>query len=599
MNGTGHNRPTAPVLLTVVVVVAVLRLAQDLFIPLALAILLTFLLSPIVARLQHWYLNRLIAVILSLCLALALIIGVGTVIFGQFSDLGHQLPQYELHLREHIAHLRGFMRGGISDSLDAVDRLTSQIERLSPPTGLPGGVQKVEIVQPRASLVDIAKDLVGPLLKPLGWALAVMVLVAFMLLRLPDLRERLIRLLGPRNLQATTLALDDAAARVSRYLLSQLLVNSMTGLWVGIGLALLNVPNPGLWGALTLVLRFIPYVGVWAACAMPLALSFAAFNDWMHPLVVLAIYGSVEFFNYAVLEPWLYAVRTGVSPVALLLAAAFWTWLWGLAGLLLSVPITVCLVVMGKYVPQLEFFEVLLGDEPALEPYQQLYQRLLTSNRDEADTLLEATLREHSLREVCDIAIVPALRQLEADFARGALKPARRRAVLDQIQQWVDELLEGLQGSDGRGLSWQSPSVLCIPAEDQGDSIVAKLLAAVLINRGISARVAIPERLEEELAASARDGLEAVVVSALPPEAVPPARAVVKRVRQHTEGVPIIVGLWGLDRDLDRAAQRLETAGVSLLETRVGLCVEEIERLRHTPGPSRTAAPPAGVVQES
>ena len=581
-------RPTGSVLLTLVVVVAALRLAQDLFVPLALAILLTFLLGPIVAWLQHWRINRPIAVLASLAMALALIGGVGDVIFGQFSDLAHQLPHYERHLREHIAHLRGFLRGGITDSVDAIERLTGQIERLSPLAGVPAGVQRVQVVQPPATVFEIMKDFIGPLVKPLGWALVVMVLVAFMLLRLPDLRERIIRLLGPRNLQATTAALDDAAGRVSRYLLTQLLINSFTGLWVGVGLALLGVPNPGLWGALTLVLRFIPYVGVWTAAAMPFALSFAAFDDWMHPLVVLAVYGSVELLNYAVLEPWLYAARTGVSPVALLLAAAFWTWLWGLAGLLLSVPITVCLVVMGKYVPQLEFLEVLLGDEPALEPYQQLYQRLLTSSRDEADTLLEAAMRQHSLREVCDIAIVPALRLLEADFARGALKPARRRAVLDQIQQWVDELLEELQRSSGRGpLFWQSPAVLCVPAEDQGDAIVAKLLAAVLINRGISARLAVLDRVEEEVAAGASDGLEAVVVSALPPEAIPPARAVVKRIRARVEGLPVIVGLWGQEQDLDRAAQRLGSAGVSRLETRVGACVEEVERLRQARGPTR------------
>jgi predicted PurR-regulated permease PerM len=571
MSGTGQARTTGTVLLTVVIVVAVLRLAQTLFVPLALAVLLTFLLAPLVGWLQHWRLNRLIAVLVSLAAALAFMGGVGDVIFGQISDLVHQLPHYERHLREHITHLRGFMRGGINDTLDAVDRLTGQIERLSPLAAVPAGVQKVQIVQPPESVLEILKSVIGPLMKPLGWALAVIVLVAFMLIRLPDLRERVIRLLGPRNLQATTAALDDAASRVSRYLLTQLLINAVTGIWVGVGLALLGVPNPGLWGALTLVLRFIPYVGVWTAAAMPFALSFAAFDDFMHPLVVIGIYGTVELFNYAVLEPWLYAARTGVSPVALLLAAAFWTWLWGLAGLLLSVPITVCLVVMGKYVPQLEFLEVLLGDEPALEPYQQLYQRLLTSNRDEADALLEEAMRQHSLRDVCDIAIVPAMQLLEADFARGALKPARRRAVLDQIQDWVDELLESLQRSDGRGaLSWQSPSVLCVPAEDQGDAIVAKLLATVLINRGIGARVAAPDRVEEEVAACMSAGLGAVVVSALPPEAIPPARAVVKRIRVLDDRLPVIVGLWGLDHDLERAAQRLASAGMSRLETRVG-----------------------------
>jgi predicted PurR-regulated permease PerM len=580
------------VLLTVIVVVAVLRLAQDLFVPLALAILLTFVLAPIVARLRRWHINRLIAVVVSIVLALALIGGVGAVIFGQLSDLAHQLPQYELALRQHIMHLRGFMRGGITDSLNGFERLTSQIQSLSPLSRIPAGVQKVQIVQAPANMLEISRELIGPLVKPLGWGFAVMVLVAFMLLRLPDLRERVIRLLGPRNLQATTAALDDAAGRVSRYLLTQLLINSITGIWVGIGLSLLNVPNPGLWGALTLVLRFIPYVGIWAAGVTPFALSFAAFDDWMHPAVVLGIYGSIELFNYAVLEPWLYSSRTGVSPVGLLLAAAFWTWLWGFAGLLLSVPITVCLVVMGKYVPQLQFLEVLLGDEPALEPYQRLYQRLLTSNRDEADSILERALREHSLREVCDIAIVPALRLLEADFARGALKPARRRAVLDQIQQWVDELLEGLQRTDGRGaMSWQSPAILCVPAEGQADNIIAKLLAAVLINRGISARAATLGRVEEEVAANA-ESLQAVVVSAIPPEAVPPARVVVRRVRSRAQDLPVIVGLWGLDQDLDRARQRLGSVGVSLVETRVADCAEQIERLRHTPAPDRTEAPP-------
>jgi hypothetical protein len=234
---------------------------------------------------------------------------------------------------------------------------------------------------------------------------------------------------------------------------------------------------------------------------------------------------------------------------------------------------------------------VLLGDEPALEPGQQLYQRLLTSNRDEADALLEGALREHSLREVCDTAIVPALRLLEADFARGTLKPVRRRAVLDQIQQWVDELLEGLQRSNGHGVSWQSPSILCIPAEDQGDAIVARLLVAVLIDRGIGARVAALDRVEEEVTASASAGLEAVVISALPPEAIPPARAVVKRVRARAKDLPVIVGLWGQEHDLDRAGRRLEIVGVNLLETRVGSCVEEIESLRRTRSPNPSEAP--------
>jgi hypothetical protein len=211
--------------------------------------------------------------------------------------------------------------------------------------------------------------------------------------------------------------------------------------------------------------------------------------------------------------------------------------------------------------------------------------------------VLEQALKAHSLREVCDIAVVPALRLLEIDFARGTLKPARRRAILDQIQQWADELLEGLQRTDGRGMSWQSPSILCLPAEDQADAIVAKLLTAVLINSGITARVASLDRLEEEIESGGAD-LQAVVISALPPEAVPPARAAVKRIRTAAHDLPAIVGLWGLEQDLDRAGQRLGSVGVSLFETRVGACVERIEQLRRTPAPSDAEAPPK-LVHES
>ena len=307
----------------------------------------------------------------------------------------------------------------------------------------------------------------------------------------------------------------------------------------------------------------------------------------MHPAIVFGIYGSIELFNYAVLEPWLYAARTGVSPVALLLAAAFWTWLWGLAGLLLSVPITVCLVVMGKYIPQLEFLEVLLGDEPALEPYQRLYQRLLTSNRDEADVVLERALREHSLREVCDIAIVPALRLLEADFARG---DAQARAPPRDTRP---------RFSSG----WTSCSREC-SAPTGAARVVAVAVDSLRSGRGSGGchHRQAPHRDPDQpgyrrarrVARSAwrrrsrraPRALEAVVVSALPPEAVPPARAAVKRIRARAEGLPVIVGLWGLDHDLDRAGQRLGSVGVSLPETRVAGCVERIERLRHTPGPS-------------
>src|SRR5262249_38783848 len=209
-----------------------------------------------------------------------------------------------------------------------------------------------------------------------------------------------------------------------------------TGFAVTMGLWALNVPNAVLWGALTFALRFIPYIGVWMAAAIPLALSFAVFDDWTRPLMIFGLYAVLELFDWAVLAPWLYGSHTGVSPVALLLATGFWTWLWGFAGLFLAVPMTVCAAVMGKYIPQMKFLQVLLGDEPVLEPHERLYQRLLSSNRDQADAVLQAALRQSSILEVCDAVIGPALLRANEDHDNGSLTDVRWQTILGHINDW-------------------------------------------------------------------------------------------------------------------------------------------------------------------
>jgi predicted PurR-regulated permease PerM len=551
-------------LFTTVIVVVVLELAQEVFIPLALAILCTFLLAPMVELLVRWHINRLIATVLSVALGLALIGGLGTLVFNQFADLARELPSYQQQLRTNLSHLGGTLRGGVQEATRAFEALTKEIDRVAPSEPKPRGISKVQVVEAPATAVETIRAVVGPIVRPLGTTLAVIVLVAFMLLRLPDLRDRILRLLGARYLHLTTEALNDAAGRVSRYLLMQIVINGWTGFAVAVGLWALNVPNAVLWGALTLVLRFIPYIGVWMAAAIPLALSFAVFDDVTRPLMVFGLYAVLEFFAWSVLEPWLYGSHTGVSPVALLLAAGFWTWLWGLAGLFLAVPMTVCAAVLGKYIPQMKFLQVLLGDEPVLRPYEQLYERLLSSRRDEADSMLQAALRQRTILEVCDAIIIPAMQRAKEDHDHGTLTNDRREAILEHINDWVDERLELMTPVTSRFASADRPmepaTVVCVPASDRADEIIAKLFGAALVEGKLSARVIAlndVEFLERDR------GARAIVVSALPPEAVTGARAVCKRIRMHSTAVPLVVGLWNAAGDLAHVRQRLTSAGAT------------------------------------
>jgi len=588
-------------LFTTVIVVAVLKLAQEVFIPLALAILCTFLLAPLVMLLTRLRINRVIAVILSLGLGLAIMGGLGTLVFNQFADLARELPSYQQQLRSNLKQWGGLLQGGVAETTAAFDQLTKEIDRVAPTEPKPRGVSKVQVVDAPATAIERVRDVVGPIIRPVGTTLAVIVLVGFMLLRLPDLRDRILRLLGSRYLHLTTEALNDAAGRVSRYLLMQIVINGWTGFAVTVGLWALDVPNAVLWGALTLVLRFIPYIGVWMAAAIPLALSFAVFDDWTRPLAVFGLFALLELFDWSVLEPWLYGTHTGVSPVALLLAAGFWTWLWGFAGLFLAVPMTVCAVVMGKYIPQLKFLQVLLGDEPVLEPFERLYQRLLSSNRDEADAVLEAALRESSIIDVCDAVIVPAILRAEEDHSRGTLSDAKRQLILEHVNEWVDERLEMMAPARFRFANQEDPtgsqSILCVPASDRADEIIAKLLEASLVDRQVSAKIIGPR----DAIQLASEGFtpRAVVISALPPEAVTAARAVCKRMRRDDQDVTVIVGLWCAAGDLDRSRQRLAAAGATRTVSSFAECFALLEERPVAEAMAPSRVPPELVVPEA
>jgi predicted PurR-regulated permease PerM len=560
--------------LAVILTVVALRYAEEVFVPLALAILMTFLLAPLVEKLQRLHINRGIAVVIAVAFTVVVLGALAWVVVHQFTDLMAELPRYRRQLRANLLDMTKFLRGGVSDTTFAVEQLTRELNRVAPDVPQAADVPRVVVMDPPPTAIESLQRMVGPMVKPLSTAALVIVFVIFMLLRLPDLRDRVISLLGSKNLRVTTEALDEAAKKVSQYLVMQTVINGWQGIATAAGLYLIGVPNAALWGALSMALRFVPYVGIWVAAALPLLISFAIFDDWTQPLLVAALFIGLELFSYLVLEPWLYGSRTGVSPIALIVAAAFWTWLWGPIGLLLAIPITVLLVVMGKYIPGLAFLHTLLGDQPVLAPHERLYQRLLASNRDEADELLEDALRTQSRVEVCDSVIVPALRLAQDDHDRGSLPDARRVAVFQHIERWTEELTQARdvpRAPPGNPTAASfGVSVLCVAAEDQADQICAKLMSALLLEHGIKARVSRGDWNEETRP-------EIAVVSALPPDSVTAARRASKGLRQRWHDVPIFVGLWTAIGDLERARQRLEAVGASKVCTTFAECIALIE----------------------
>lgn len=553
-------------LLTVVLIGGVLYFAQDVLIPFALAILLSFLLAPLVDLLERWRLHRIPAVIITAIISFSAIGGLGFVVTDEAVDLAESLPDYKSNLLDRIQSLEGPASGSLNRTLDAAAELTDELKKGSPGKPDSADIAKVQIVD-SPSAFQVARGMAGPLIKPLGTLAVVILFVIFMLLKSEDMRDRLIRLLGTGDLNLTTRALNDAASRVSRYLLMQALINGGHGLVVAIGLYFIGVPNAALWGMLSALLRFIPYVGPWIAAVFPIALSFAVFDNWTLPLITIGLFVTLELISNNVVEPWLYGTHTGISAIALIVAAVFWTWLWGVAGLFLSTPMTVCLMVLGKYIPQLEFLSVLLGDKPVLEPHERFYQRLLAKDPDEAAELIEEFLKEKSPIEVCDSVILPAMRLAEEDHDSGKLWEDRRRYLHDQILELADEIVPP-RDPPSEPTSLSAISVLCLPARDIADETAAVLFAKLLSQHGLNARAASIAALSgEKLDLVTEHRADVVCVSAMPPAAMTHARYLVKRLKTRFAQTPIIVGLWNAHDDAERARLRLQSAGADKVVT--------------------------------
>ena len=426
----------------IALVVAGLYWLQAVLIPLALAVLLTFLLSPVVSTLQRRGLGRVPSVLVTALLALSILGGIGWTLTRQVVTLADELPRYSLNIRHRIADLRGASKGGSVEKVQkAVADVVGEIQKTGTPSVTPQKPPLAVVLQSSSILVHLPN-----LLHALAAAGVVTVLVIFMLLERLELRDRVILLIGYRRMTATTSALDEAGARISRYLLMQSLINGSFGVAVGLGLFLIGVPYAVTWGCLAAALRFIPYLGAFVALLLPLAISLAVFPGWLQPALVVGLFLVLELITGSVLEPWLYGQSAGVSQVALLIALTFWAWLWGPVGLLMATPLTVCLIVLGKHLPALGFLVVLMGDRPVIEAKARYYQRLLARDQDEATDIVEAYVSTDGRESVYDTVLLPALYYAKQDRDRGLLSDGDAQFVGQATREILDVLAHDAPG---------------------------------------------------------------------------------------------------------------------------------------------------------
>ena len=436
---TAADTPGVQGLLTLavaVVIVAGLYLGSEMMIPIILAVLLSFLLAPVANFLRRLHLGRVPSALLAVVLALGIILAFGMVIGTQLAELAQEVPRYASSVERKIETLQSHTLGRITTiirslghELDRANVSRKSSSGASTPTASPGDEPKsipVEVHEPQPSAVQLDQRIVSPIVAPLATTAIVFIVAIFILLQREDLRDRLIRLFGSSDLHRTTVAMNDAARRLSNYYRTQLGINAMFGLIIGTGLFFIGVPSPLLWGVLAMLLRFVPYIGAPLSALLPITLAAAVDPGWSMVVWTAALYAVVEAIMSQAVEPLLYGRSTGLSPFSVVVAATFWTWLWGPIGLILSTPLTLCLVVLGRHVERLEFLDIILGDRPPLTPVESFYQRILAGDPDEARAQAELLLKEHSLSSYYDQVALKGLQLAAADAARRADRQSDR-----------------------------------------------------------------------------------------------------------------------------------------------------------------------------
>jgi predicted PurR-regulated permease PerM len=554
-----------------VLATAILYWAQAVIVPIAFATLMAFLLTPVVTWLQSWV-GRVSAVFAVVALAFAALGLVGWLVTQQLGGLLVDLPTYQQNLEQKIHDIRGAGTGGSLEKLqDSVEQLQAEIDGQREPAA----PARPLVVSPPADSPWVFPAQVGPLLELLATAGLIVVLVIFMLLEREALRNRLILLFGHRRLVMTTRALDEAGSRVSRYLLMQSFVNVLFGTTAGIGLYLIGIPYPLLWGALAGALRYIPYVGPTIGALAPLLVALAL-EGWVKPVLVLTLFLALELITNLVLETVVYAGVAGISQVALLVAVAFWAWLWGPLGFLLATPLTVCLAVIGKYVPGLEFVSTLISDEPVLAPDVSYYQRLLAGDPAEAIEIAERHANgEDAAESTYDAIMLPALNYAERDRIEGRLTADEERGVIEATRELLAEAPVPLpEGETANAGAPGAIRVLGVPANGEGDVVALRMLADLLSGTPISLELQAGNLLTSEIVEIVqREDYRAVCIADLPPSPPSKSRNIAKRLRGVAPDLPILVGRWAPPPLADDNDEALRAAGAthvaaSLVESR-------------------------------
>jgi predicted PurR-regulated permease PerM len=601
--------------------ILILYFARAVLVPLALALTLNFLLTPMVVWLQRRRVRRVPAVALVVLFSIAVVGGMGWVVADQLLQVASNLPKYRQNIRNKIEALHLPPESALGRAADSVKEIdsdflespgarTPQTDSQTAKNGLPQGEHAVavQVVTPPATGLQYLEQMLGPLLKPLGTAGMVLIFTIFILIKQEDLRDRVLRLAGVGQLHAMTLALNDAAQRISRYLVMQFVVNAGYGFCFGAGLFFIGIPNALLWGVVAGLFRIVPYAGALAATVFPLVLSLAIFHGWAQPVLVVLLFACLDLVASNFIEPWLYGAHTGISSLAVLVMTVFWTMLWGWAGLVLAVPLTACAIVLGRYVPRMSFLHVLLGDEKALSLEAQFYQRLLALDQDDARSIAQNFLKSHSLMSLYDQVLIPALALAEQDRHKGALNETRESFVYLSTSEIVSELAlyrpeeaapkprrlmsrwvnnkRTSAASERSAASHADPvpsdtRIFCLAANDRADEITSSMLAQLLERAGhgvLSLPAGSPiEEIVQHLPPEPQD---VICISALPPFAFAQAATLCQIVRLHLPEVKVLAGIWGCSGDLEKSRERFGTARPDAVVATLAQAVAQISEWR-------------------
>jgi predicted PurR-regulated permease PerM/methylmalonyl-CoA mutase cobalamin-binding subunit len=587
-----------PIIITflILAIIAFMYFAAEVLKPLALAILLSFALAPLVRLMQRrMRMPKVPAVVLTVLVSLGLLGGICAVVWGQLSGLAEDLPRYQRNIQ---AHLSSVLKPGTESTAkrlgDAVEQVTTPLT--ADPEELARRPMAVEVIA-RPTFQERLESAVGPYVEPFAVGSFVLILVLFILMRSEDLSDRLIELFGHGQISLTTRTMEEVASRISRYLATFALVNSSFGLIIGVGLWAIGVPYAVLWGFLAGALRFIPYVGPISAFGLAFVFSLASFGGWREPLMVLALFGIMEVAANSFLEPIIYGKTTGLSALGLLVAAMFWTWLWGALGLLLSTPLTVCLAVLGKYVPSLGAFATLLGEESELAADVRFYQRLLTFDQDGATDIVENALADRPRAEVFDGILVPALSRAETDLKRGQIE-SREAEFLWRV---AGDLLDDQEQSPELSLSTVTPTdptartrIVGVAVADRSDELALRMLRLAVEPLGhtievvgIDARPTL-DTIETIL----QHEPDVVVLSHIPPGGLTATRYLLRRLKARQADLRIVVGNWTAAEDTAREDALLRDAGAAAVFHKIAEARDALQAGKLT-APVATALTPA------